>query len=220
VSVRRFHLPLLLLLGASAARAADPPATVAVDLSGLDDATFSKVDGTSLETKALARLVQDGFAVVAASASPQLLIRLVASGDGVDLQGSAGTEQALRHVPLGAAPVPELQLELVQKVSELVRELISRRRPEPTASPPSATSDAPLAPSEAEPPRRISLALGATALFRGTVDPMISFGFRWGRPTGLAAVAELAFTPSQGPDITVQEVGATVGASYRWQLRQ
>ena len=68
--VRAVLLSLFLPLAASAAT----PTTVATDLSGLDEASFAALDGVAFEKTATVRLVQEGFAVVARTATPQVLV--------------------------------------------------------------------------------------------------------------------------------------------------
>jgi len=50
------------------------PTSVALDLSTLDQTAFEALDGVALEKTATVRLVQEGFAVVATTAAPQVLV--------------------------------------------------------------------------------------------------------------------------------------------------
>jgi hypothetical protein len=68
--------------------------------------------------------------------------------------------------------------------------------------------------------RRTTLSLGASALWRGVADPTVTLGVRRGGPVGLGLAGEVAFTPSVGPGVSVQETAVLIGASYRWELRR
>jgi len=79
--------------------------TVAVDLSGLDAAAYRRVDAVGLETRAVLRLVQEGFAVVAPSGGPEITVRVKLSRDAVLLE-CGGSK---RSVPIGDGPVREIR---------------------------------------------------------------------------------------------------------------
>jgi hypothetical protein len=64
------------------------------------------------------------------------------------------------------------------------------------------------------------MSLGASALWRSAVDPLVSVGARWGRRYGFALAGELSVAPSVGPGISVDELGVVAGADYRWGLRR
>ena len=77
----RRAIELLLGLGALllGGQAAAQRATVALDLSGLDGAAYRRLDAAVLESRAVIRLVQEGFAVVGPGGQPDLTIRLLAT---------------------------------------------------------------------------------------------------------------------------------------------
>jgi hypothetical protein len=108
---------------------AGPSATqatsVSVDVTTLDDATFQRLDGTALEKQIVVRLVQDGFAVVAPTWQPAVVLTVHSLGQSVLLQayGPSGMHKREVAAVVGgkAVPAAELRLELVQKAAELVR---------------------------------------------------------------------------------------------------
>ncbi|MEJ7733073.1 MAG: hypothetical protein WKG00_28235 [Polyangiaceae bacterium] len=99
--------------------------SVSVDVTTLDDATFQRLDGTALEKQIVVRLVQDGFAVVAPTWQPAVVLTVHSLGQSVLLQayGPAGMHKREVAAVVAGKPVPaaELRLELVQKAAELVR---------------------------------------------------------------------------------------------------
>jgi hypothetical protein len=100
-------------------------ATVSVDVTTLDDAAFQRLDGAALEKQIVVRLVQDGFAVVATSWQPAVVLTVHSLGQSVLLQayGPAGLHRREVAAEVGGRRVPsaELRLELAQKAAELVR---------------------------------------------------------------------------------------------------
>src|SRR5438552_1318756 len=48
------------------------PLTVGLDLSGLDEPSFKRLDGAMVENEAVIRLVQEGFAVTSVANGPTL----------------------------------------------------------------------------------------------------------------------------------------------------
>lgn len=125
--------PLALALFAVGASA--EPVRVALDLGALDDASFAAIDGVAIERGCLARLVQEGFAVVALDHAPELVLVVEVAPEHVDVvatQTSTSTSpQRARVVRTKGLRREELMLELVQKAVELARDLtddVLRRR--------------------------------------------------------------------------------------------
>jgi hypothetical protein len=206
------------------------PHTVSVDLSGLEEPSHRKLGGVELERRAVLRLVQDGFAVVAPSASPDIALTVSTDGVRLFLSARAGGKELRRTVPVGKAPLSELHLEASQKLAELAREAESfvPLPPVPDAGPPPPIPEAPDAGAPPPPPpppppplpapverHDSELDLGASALWRnGPVDPDFRLDFRtrvWGRWRLLIA---LTFSPSSAPGVSIDEETLTAGASY------
>lgn len=202
--MRAVFLSLLLPLGASAAG----PATVALDLRGLDESTFAAIDGVALEKSATVRLVQEGFAVVAASASPEVLVSLTlqAVPRALVLRATGPGGTALREVPWGTERLGELHLELVQKLVELTREV--DRAPEATLAAP------PAPPGQAA--RWALTAAGGVLVRGGGVDPAGVVGARWG--TWLQLAVEVGLCGSRGVSLDVLEGTAAAGPALALPL--
>ena len=115
----------------SAGPSATQATSVSVDVTTLDDATFQRLDGTALEKQIVVRLVQDGFAVVAPTWQPAVVLTVHSLGQSVLLQayGPAGMHKREVAAVVAGKPVPatELRLELVQKAAELVRAASARK---------------------------------------------------------------------------------------------
>jgi len=108
-------------------------ASVAVDVTTLDDASFQRLDGSALEKQIVVRLVQEGFAVVGTSWQPAVVLTVHSMGKSVLLQayGPAGMHRREVAAEVGARKVPaaELRLELSQKAVELVRAALGPQGP-------------------------------------------------------------------------------------------
>src|SRR5262249_25290824 len=78
----------LLAIGSPCAASAHEDFTVALDFSSIDEQTYRSLDVLSLERELVVRLVQEGFAVVAASARPRpsLVLRYLATPPGLRLE--------------------------------------------------------------------------------------------------------------------------------------
>jgi hypothetical protein len=112
-------LGTLLLTGASPAGSIAAPTTVAVDLGGIDAATFREIDGLDLEQRVLVRLVEDGFATVARKAGPALTIVIRSVGTDIVIEE---TTIGLRAAVAGAGlSTDELHLAVAQQAAELAR---------------------------------------------------------------------------------------------------
>lgn len=109
--------------------------TVGIDMSKLDREAFDAIDGVELEERLLVRLVQDGFAVVAATEKPDTIIFVRQEGDRMvlEVRGRAYTEA--REVADTGQTREALHHELAQKASALVHHTLQRQaEAEATAS--------------------------------------------------------------------------------------
>jgi hypothetical protein len=193
-------------LTAGAALAAPSPITVAVDLSGLEETGSPHLDREALESQLVLRLVQEGFAVVPSVAPAALHVTLRSTPDGlrIEAHGRGLTEARLLAPPGEQVEAEEVPRDVVAQTLSAIRAVLA-----PPAAPAAFSPTA----------RRLTMSLGASALWRSTVDPLISLGVRVGRRYGFGFIGELAAAPSVGPNISVDEVGVSGGASYRWPLR-
>ncbi|HEY3355545.1 MAG TPA: hypothetical protein VGQ83_20005 [Polyangia bacterium] len=230
---RRFARAVILLcVGAACAGAAADRArpTVALDLTGLREEAYARLDGLGLEKRAVLRLVQDGFAVVAATAAPQVLLRLRETGSGLVLEAVAGGQTERRELPVGAERPAELHLEIVQKMVDLALAAERRLPPPPPASAP-ATAPAP-ASAAARPPAgpnptppigatgpRVETTVGAGAAVRGGgVDALVHLEARLDVAAGLGLHLAGAWVPASAPGIDVTEWEIVAGPGYRIAL--
>jgi len=101
--------------------------TVGIDMSKLDRKAFDAIDGVELEERLLVRLVQDGFAVVAASEKPDTIIFVRQEGERMvlEVRGRAYTEA--REVADTGQTREALHHELAQKASALVHHTLQRQ---------------------------------------------------------------------------------------------
>ena len=100
---------LLALVVSSFASAA--PTTVALDVSTVDAASFEALDGVALEKTATVRLVQEGFAVIAPTASPDVLVAVSVSAEprSIVLSGRGPGGASTRSIPWGNETQAELR---------------------------------------------------------------------------------------------------------------
>lgn len=200
----------LALVGSSFAVAA--PTTVALDLSTLEAGAFEALDGVALEKTATVRLVQEGFAVVATTATPDVLISLTASQTprALVLTGRGPGGASSRSIPWASEALPELHLEVTQKLVELTRGIA--RAPEPVVVP-------------VEPVITLRLwefgAAGGVLVRQGGVDGVGVVTLRRGDQLRLAV--EVGLGGSAGSGVSVLEATLTAGVAWalrfdRWQL--
>lgn len=222
-----------LLAAASAARAQAPAAeadgpefrvTIAVDLSELPEHLANRVDALGLETRAVQRLLQEGFAVVAPFARPHVLLRAVEQDGAVKLVAQAGNTEEAVVVSLAAGTRAELQLELAQKLVDLAR---GRAHAAAEAMARAAKQEGPkeerlrpvIIPQVPPAPKRqkvdVRVFVGADALWRGAVDPLLRVGASVHGEgfTGLAV--GLGYSPSGAPGVTVSEWQVSAGPLFR-----
>lgn len=104
-------------------------ATVAVDLTRLDTKAFDAIDGARLERELVVRLVQDGFAVVAPTESPVVIVVVTAEPASLRLDAVGPGGRAERQVPRAGVAPAELHLEVAQKASDLARSVVEPAGP-------------------------------------------------------------------------------------------
>ena len=206
-----------------AGAAGNVPQSVGVDLSTLDDATYRDIDGLALEKAALLRLVQEGFPVVAVSASPVVLISLRRVPDGLLIEARGGsTTRSILPLPRGS--LAEFHLMVVQRIVALSRASLQpapggEAEPAARPAPEPVVEDAPrVIRSESLESRRgeVEVNAGAGVLWRGDArDLLVRAGFRYGLSRRIGASGGLSFTPSTESGISVRELQPEIGFDYR-----
>ncbi|MBM4777738.1 MAG: hypothetical protein GQE15_08550 [Archangiaceae bacterium] len=201
---------LLALVVSSFAIAA--PTTVALDVSTVDAAAFEALDGVALEKTATVRLVQEGFAVIAPTASPDVLVTVSVNAEprSIVLSGKGPGGSGTRSIPWATETQAELHLEVTQKLVELTR--VVARAPVVTVVEPVVERTAP----------RWQLGAGGGVLLReGGVDGLGVATLRWGERLRFAA--DFGLGGSRGAGIGIIETTLAVGIAYalqfdRWHL--
>ncbi len=117
---RRLWLPLLLLLALPGSAEAAGLTTVALDLRGLNEAIWWRIDGVTLESRAVTRLLQEGFSVVPPDAPADVRIRAQVQKEVLILESIQSPVAGRRTVQL-RGPSSELHLEVAQKIVDLAR---------------------------------------------------------------------------------------------------
>lgn len=201
---------LLALVVSSFASAA--PTTVALDVSTVDAVSFEALDGVALEKTATVRLVQEGFAVIAPTAAPDVLVSVSVSAEprSIVLSGKGPGGASTRSIPWGNETQAELHLEVTQKLVELTR--VVARAPvvavvEPVVEP--------------QPSRWHLGAAGGVLVREGGLDGLGVGLLRWG--DRLRFAADLGVGGSRGAGIGVIETTLAAGVAYalkfdRWRL--
>lgn len=196
---------LLALVVSSFAIAA--PTTVALDVSTVDAAAFEALDGVALEKTATVRLVQEGFAVIAPTASPDVLVTVSVNAEPrtIVLSGKGPGGTGTRSIPWATETQAELHLEVTQKLVELTR--VVARAPVVAVVEPIVEPAAP----------RWHLGAGGGVLLReGGVDGLGVATLRWGERLRFAA--DFGLGGSRGAGIGVIETTLAVGIGYALQL--
>lgn len=204
------QLVLLALVVSASAFAA--PTTVALDVSTVDEVAFEALDGVALEKTATVRLVQEGFAVIAPTASPDVLVSVAvnAAPRSIVLSGKGPGGTGTRSIPWGAETQAELHLEVTQKLVELTR-VVAR-------APVVAVVEPVIEPA----PARWHLGAGGGVLLReGGIDGLGVALLRWGERLRFAA--DLGLGGSRGSGIGIIETTLGAGLAYalefdRWHL--
>jgi len=181
---------------------------VALDLTGLSEVGYLRLQAVTLERGIVVRLVQEGFAVVSVASKPELIVRVVEQPSGflIQAQGAGGAMQ--REIAWSGEPTAELHLEIAQKVAELVRACL--RAGIVPAPPPPAQLDTGVTPE-----------LGAfgEGVWRGqAIDPGFRLGFRLGVGLGIGLHISTGFLPSFATGIRVIEVPVQAGPGLRMRL--
>lgn len=219
------------LLVVRSASAAEGRTTVALDLTRLDDRQYSDLDGLALEKRLVLRLVEEGFAVVAPTAQPEITVHVEVQGDAIVLVAEQDGRTDQRQIAWDHQIELELlHLELAQKAVELVRSLSAAapaRAAPPAPTPPKPPNRVlppiqytPPPPKLAEPPVA-KLALRIGGVWRPpSVDPMARLGLElrlvgpWRAELGAGAIVASA------PGIHVVEVEPTAGIAAELELDQ
>lgn len=198
----------LLALGLLAAA----PHAVAVDLSGLDRQSYQELDAVSLERAIVVRLVQEGFAVVAASAAPHIRVAVTRRGRTVTLAAAGASAQ----VELEPRRLREFHLEAAQKAVEVAR-AAEARLPPVDAPPPAATPEPPppalSPPAEALAPRRWQVLAAGGAAFRAPgVDARLALAARLAAAERVGVHLELGLSPVPGTPLSAYDGSLLLGA--------
>lgn len=189
------------------------PTTVALDLSTLEPTAFEALDGVALEKTATVRLVQEGFAVVATTAAPDVLVSLSVTSTprAIVLTGKGPGGPGSRSIAWVTEALPELHLEVTQKLVELTR--LVARAPEPVVVAPEPTIAV----------QRLWEfgAAGGVLVREGGDDGLGVVMLR--RGDQLRFAVDLGLGGSRGTGVGVFEASLSAGVAYalrfdRWQL--
>lgn len=194
----------------AAASAAQPLTTVGLELTALPEEDWIALEVLALEKKLVLRLVQDGFAVVASTANPDVRLRLSRAQPGLRLSAHSAVKDAQVEVPVDDGAISGLHLELVQRAAELAR----------TSAPPPVVVEVAPPPAPARPPPwspgvRLGGALGFVVRQGGT-DVAVRAVLRVGRLIGGELMVGLI--PSGSASVAVLEVPVLLAFSLRFEL--
>ena len=114
------------------------PVAVAIDAQKIGPAQFRALDVVGLERHLMARLVQEGFAVVSLKGQPDLVLQLTLEANAVVL--ALGGRQ--RAIPL-RSDLPAVHLEVVQRGAQLARAGRAELPAQPPPSKPPAVQQLP-----------------------------------------------------------------------------
>jgi hypothetical protein len=227
---------LVVLLVTRSARAQQQRTTVALDLTHLSDADYAALDGLALERGLVLRLVEEGFAVVATTSQPAIVLRIEVQGEVIQLKVEATGDSYQRDIQWDRRiERPLLHLELSQKLVELAR-AARAAAPAPESASPAAAARPPArsqrheearSASEGMPPSQGSASIGVAigGVWRPpALDPALRLGLllraggRWWMELGTGVLAASA------PGIRVMEIepsaglNATLRLDARWAL--
>ncbi len=199
---------------------------VAVDFASLPTETAQKLDLIALEGRVVARLLQEGFAVVAPSADPDVLLGAEPAPDGIRLVARSAEGEDAAVLTFGSASRGELQLEIAQRLAALGRARISAvESARPLPPPPERPRPPPFkqvrvevpVPIERPPPEReFALSIGADGLWRAAVDPQLRLQLELRTVGAFALVATGGYTSSAAPGLEVSEWQAQAGVAWRF----
>ena len=226
---RSLSFAVALLASTAWAQAPSPRPTVAIDVSALSDSAAKRVDALALETRVVQRLLQEGFAVVAPFAAPDVLLALEGKSERIRLVASGGGEPNVVEVTLAAGALAELQLELSQRLVDLARAQFATFPPPTSGTPAEAPRTlTPLIPRGSGNPVEpvepgtsapaVEVAVGADALWRGDrLDPLVRIAVETGLDRwSLRVTAGLA--PSSAPGLGLRDWQLQAGPAFQlWQ---
>lgn len=219
----------------SAAVSAADRIAVAIDLQALPDALAKQLDPLSLESTMVARLLEEGFAVVAPWAEPDVLLRAEPYEDSVRWVAEGGGVKAGVDISLERGTRAEHQLEIAHKWVELARArglAISRARADAAAeaeasqqgstSPPAARprplkpQNPFVVPAGVAPAWEFAAAVGLDALVRQpAVDPLVSLRAAVNAPGIFGLEATVGYSPSGQEGLSVSEWQLQAGPKVR-----
>jgi len=209
----RWAITVLSLFATASLAQPAPLTSVAIDLTAIPEQDWKQLDVLSLEKRLVLRLVQDGFAVVASTASPDVRVAVTRTAAGLHLAAHSRTRDAEVDVPVGTDPTSELHLEVVQRAAELAR----------TCAPPPPAIEPP--PPPPPPPRKqlgvsIGGALGVVVRRGSTAAVVTDVAARLVTRYGKLLGAELTIglVPSGTSAVTVFELPVLLGFSVRFEL--
>lgn len=193
-----------------------PVTSVAMDVRRVSTADFRAYGLLELQRSLALRLLQAGFAVVAADKSPQLLLTLSVRGAELVLSAHAQAGALIHRVPRGAGGLDGFHLEVAHKAVELLRQA-EGLLPTPAADR-SVAAPTPPPPAPAR-PRRVEVDLGVAALLRlAEVDPLVRLGAGWGPPAGPRVRATFTLKPPTDAALDIIELSLQLGAAWRLAL--
>lgn len=216
--------PLLCALWAQATPA------VAVDIRALQPQQYEAIDALKLERHLLARLVQEGFAVVSLERSPELRIVLRVQDEALKISVRTATAAlSSRRVLVRPDSLAAMHFEVVQRAVQLVRQAPRRSAPGPGA--PRLNASMPKTEPKPAPPVRVLVQVplrspgeGLSALMGVGVigrdqggDLQLRLRGRYGFEgvPGLGLRIDAALAPPLASTFAVWEWQIQAGADYR-----
>jgi len=221
--------------------------SVSVDVSQLDAQTYERLDALNLEKKVILRLVQEGFAVVAARERPYIRV-VYRGGSTLRIEVESGVSKRTREVHLSvASDLAALHLEVAQKTVALVRQMPRKAASRPTETPstqratpapavgtpvvgtpavrtPAVRTLAPVPRAAGNHPLTLDAVVGLVT--RGKIDPLVGLNVSYAFHRSIGAAATFGFVPASSAEIDVFEGqvqlgvywAALVGESWRLLL--
>lgn len=204
------------------ATASSPPAarSVAISMATLDEDDFERLRALELERSLVVRLIQEGYAVVPPSAAAEVTVSFLVGDQALQIVATTLAGQAREaSVELGRGDsIEALHLEIVQKVIELVR--IGASAGEHAATDPEGRleTDSGDAPAPRDRPARFRapprlLAAGASAVYRGRLDPALAASAGFGGAGAARVVAATGLTRASEQGIGIHEWHLQAGAA-------
>jgi hypothetical protein len=208
---------LIVVLAASVARA-EAPVTVGVDLSKLDG--VAPADTITIEQALVARLVQEGFAVVPLTSTPSIVLAITARTGGFVVAAKTAQFDRSRDVDASGTGA---HLELLQKAVELARLAAESIPPAPAIAATPITAPATPAIEDVAPVPRPepcwAIGLDGGALVRGGgTDAELALHARYALRGRFGIVLRASGTSSTENDVEVRELHALIGPAYELPL--